>query len=183
MNLPIQNEHFEKIAGWIIPKIDRYELVLTLLLLVTFVLRILSDIQVGVFITMILSTLALLYFLMAYLKPEKALRMELFLFKIGYWSLSVTIIGILFRIERWQYSDLFLIIGSTTAILVVLMVSLILVKKSELFLFNRKMKMRMVIIAALGLMFYITPTSELVRLKIMQPNHEEISLNSETSVH
>ena len=101
-----QNEELIKIGNKIAEVLIKYEVILSLLFALALILRTGTNFPSGIFITLILSTLACLYFLRAYAVPtdENAGGLEFFVDKLASFACSVGIVGILFRLQNWPNS-------------------------------------------------------------------------------
>lgn len=172
-----QNEQLAKISNRLSPKLDKYEAILAFVFLIVLILQIVSDLQVGVFMTLTLSTLAVLYFFKAYSMPDddNAGGMERFIDKLAYLSLVVGIIGILFRLENWQGYNEMLIIGTSTLIIIFPVILVMQSRKPDLKIFTNRMKLRIVIFVALGLLLYFTPADKLIKVGIVKTYNTEVA--------
>ena len=172
-----QNEQLVKMSNRLTRKLDKYEVILALIFLVILLLHISSDFQVGVFMTITLSTLAVLYFFKAYSMSDddNAGGLERFIDKLASLSLSVCLIGIMFRLENWPGYDKMLLIGSSTLVIILPIILVMQSKKPDLKIFSQRMKLRIVIIAALGLLLYFTPADELIKVGIVKSYNTEVA--------
>ena len=170
-----QNEQIIKISNWLAPRADKYESILAFVFLVVLSIHISTDLPVGIFMTMALTTLASLYFFRAYSVSDdsKAGGMERFIDKLASMSLSVCIIGILFRLENWPGYDTMLILGSITLVIVFLAILILQSKKPDLKIYTPRLKLRIFIVAALGLLLYFTPADDLIKIGVLKNNNIE----------
>jgi hypothetical protein len=107
MKYSTQNEQASKIGNWIVLRIDKYEVILALIFIVTFFLKRSTDLPVGIFMVISLLTLSTLYFFsgFAIIKDEHAGGIEIFVNKLASWSCSVGLISILYRLQGWHLWD------------------------------------------------------------------------------
>ena len=171
-----QNEQIVKMSNRLTRKLDKYEAILALIFLVILLLHISSDLQVGVFMTLTLSTLAVLYFFKAYSMSDddNAGGLES-IDKLASLSLSVCLIGIMFKFESWPGYDKMLLIGSSTLVIILPIILVMQSKKPDLKIFTNRMKIRIVIVAALGLLLYFVPADKLIKAGIVKTYNTEVA--------
>jgi FtsH-binding integral membrane protein len=159
-----QNEQLIKIGNWLALKIEKYEMILAFLFSIVLLIRITGNFPVGVFLVLILSILATLYVLKAYSVSDdsNAGGIERFIDKLASLSLSVSMIGILFRFQHYPGYGPMLLMGSTTLVVVFLVILFLQSKKPELKIFTQRMKLRILIVAALGLLLYFAPAGDVI---------------------
>lgn len=170
-----QNEQIVKISNWLAPKIDKYELILAFVFLVVLSLHISTELPMGVFMILDLTTLAAIFYIRAYSIPDdpNAGVTERVIDKIASMSLSVCIIGILFRLESWPGYDTMLSIGLITLGIAFLSIFFFKFKNPELKIYTPRLKLRIFIVLALGLFLYFTPTNDLINFGILKNNNIE----------
>jgi len=115
-------------------------------------------------------------------------RQNLALSIISGFFLSLIPIGILFKIQYWPGGQLYLLIGTITAPVIMAIVLFLKSKAAEdLSIYYKNMFSRTIVLSVLTVLFYLTPTStllkiqyrsdpELARLKILyyeNPGNEE----------
>jgi hypothetical protein len=159
-----KNELLMKTGNWLAPKIEKYEMILAFLFLIVLLIRITGNFPVGVFMVLILSILATLYLLKAYSVSDdsNAGGIERFIDKLASLSLSVSMIGILFRLQHYPGSDQMLLMGSTILVVAFFAILFLQSKKPDLKIFTQRMKLRIFIVAALGLILYFAPAGDLI---------------------
>jgi hypothetical protein len=176
-----QNEVSTQFGNWVAKKLDNYELILVVILAIVLILKILTTIQVGVFIILILGTLSTLYFFngfAVYTENENIGGLEYFIVKLASWGCSIATIGILFRLLSWPNNEIMLIIGSLTLIFSLIGVLVIKNKKPDLKLFSFRWIIRLLLIAILGLILRFSSTEDLIKTgliskpKIIQVEHK-----------
>src|ERR1039457_5350940 len=125
-----QNEQLSKIGNWVLSRLDKYESMIVLVFLVGFVLKVMTDLKVGILIVISLTTLAILYFLKGFSATgdENAGGLEIFVDKLVSFGGSVATIGILFRIEYWPGYHMMILSGCMT---LAISLPIILVLKSK----------------------------------------------------
>src|ERR1035437_4587814 len=96
-----KNEELIKIGNRVAAVLNKYEIILALLFAFALILKTSTNFPTSIFITLILSTLACLYYLKAFAAStdESAGGLELFVDKAASFACSVGIIGILFSLQ------------------------------------------------------------------------------------
>lgn len=165
-----QNEQAAKIGNWIATRLEKFEAILFLIFIVAFILKTFTDLPSGILIVLTLMILATFYFFSAFamINDEYAGSMESFLHKLASWSCSIAIIGILFTIESWNSSKLFLQIGCFTLIIVIPAILYINFKKAEMKFFNSRYILRLILICCVGLFLTFTSHDLLLKAKIIK---------------
>ena len=164
-----QNEQAAKIGNWIAPRLDKFEIILFLVFIISLILRISTDLPVALLLIASLMILSTLYFFAAFasINDEYAGGMESFLHKLASWSCSIILVGALFRIQMWPNSKLLLQIGCITLIIVLSMILYTNSRKPELKFFNVRYILRLVLILGLGLFFTFASSEVLVSYNII----------------
>lgn len=145
-----QNEQIIKIGNWVAARLNRFETILTFVFLLTMGLKMATKLDVNVLLILTLITLANLYFFNAFSVYENAGGMEIFLNKIVSICCSVSIIGILFRIQHWSGYEIMLPISCTTLIVSLAIMLYLKSKNKGSKIINQRMIIRIVTIAAVG---------------------------------
>jgi hypothetical protein len=171
-----QNEQVAKIGNWIATRLEKFEAILLLIFIASFMLKASTDLPVGILIVLTLMTLAAAYFFSAFamINDEYAGSIESFLHKLASWSCSIAIIGILFTLESWNSSKLFLQIGCFALIFVIPAIIYINSKKTELKFFNSRYILRLVLVCSIGLFFVFASHDLLIKTKIIKIATNEI---------
>jgi cytochrome c oxidase subunit IV len=157
-----ENENLAKLADKIAPKITTIEGTLSFTTFIGLALKISGIPQGAILILLSLSTISLVYFLSAYQSHEaETPAMTRFLHKLLFWSASICVIGILFRLQSFAGYNTMLIVGCMS-----LSLGLIFNFFSKVDL-DRKFLIRTIIILAVGLSLYLTPSEKLKELKII----------------
>ncbi len=164
-----QNEQATKIGNWIAPRLEKFEIILFLVFIISLMLRISTDLPVALLLIVSLMTLSTLYFFAAFarINDEYAGGMESFLHKLASWSCSIILIGALFRVQMWPNSKLFLQIGCVTLIIVLSIILYTNSRKPELKFFNVRYILRLVLILGLGIFFTFVSSDILVNYNII----------------
>jgi hypothetical protein len=171
-----QNEQATKIANWIAPRIDNYEAILFLIFSIALILRISTAVPTDILMVLTLLVLAILYFFNAFaiIDDPYAGGVESFLHKLASWACSITIIGILFRIENWTNYKLMLMTGCCTLVIIFPIILYIKSKKTELTHFNSRYVLRIILICLVGFFLVFVSPDRLVKNKILKvPNIEK----------
>lgn len=167
---PKQNEQIIKISNWLAPRLDKYESMLALVFMAVLILKISTDLPVDVFLTLALITLAILYFFRSYTVPDdpNAGGMEVFIDKLASISLSVCVMGILFKLENWHGYEIFLPLGLIILVIVSLGILILQSKNPDLKMYTLRLKLRIAVIVAVGLLLYFTPVADLIKTGILK---------------
>jgi hypothetical protein len=165
-----QNEQLTKIANRITPRLDRYESVIFLILLVALLLRISTNLPTGIVIALALISLSTLYFFSAFSfkEDEHTGGMGLFIEKLTAISASVGVIGMLFTLQRWPGADKMLLIGCGTLLISLPIIYYYKSRIPELKIFTSRMVIRTIVIAALGLALNFTPKETLKNIGLIK---------------
>lgn len=166
----LRNELVIKIGNWISPRLNNYEAIIILFLLIGFVLRVFSLLQSSVLIAVPIMTLATLYTFDTFSISidENAGGIEQFIYKLCSISSSVGIIGILFLLERWPGNDVFIMTGCLTLIILIPIILVIKSKKGNLIIFSQRLLLRIFLIGAIGLILNFTATEKLIKYKLIK---------------
>jgi hypothetical protein len=172
-----QNDQNKKLNDWLSTKFDKVEIILAFAFLLILLLESAGDLPLGSFKVMILSTLAMLYFFNAYMPVQDKLAgpIELFVHKLVSISLSVSVIGIFFRMMNWPGLAMMQILGPALLVVSFVVISYLQSKKPELTVFTKRLKIRVFIIAIIGLIVFLTPTEKLIEIGIMKERKIELS--------
>ncbi|MBL0262286.1 MAG: hypothetical protein IPQ05_00135 [Leptospiraceae bacterium] len=168
----------------------RTEKTLTIIFIVGLLLKLLHWPGAGPLLVISLSTIAMLYFPAAfYFFYDKVIKQQnLALSIVSGLFLSLIPLGILFKIMYWPGGQIYLLVGTVTAPIILAIIYFLKSKTGEnLKTYYRNMFLRTSILTALTIIFYLTPTStilkvqywddpELARLKTLHytnPDNEE----------
>lgn len=164
-----QNEQLTKIGNWIAPRLEKFEVILFLAIIISFMIRVSTDLPVGIILIVSLMTLSTLYFftVFASINDEYAGGMENFLHKLASVSCSIVLVGALFTIQMWPNSKLFLQIGCFTLIIVLPIILYTNSKKTELQFFNVRYILRLVLILGFGIFLIFASNDILIKYKII----------------
>lgn len=170
-----QNEPAAKIGNWIASRLDKFEVILSVILIITFFLKMKTGIPIGILIVLDMMALAILYFFSAFanVNDEHAGSLEIFLYKLTSWAFSVGIIGILFTMENWHFSKFYLLSGSFTLLIALIVILNVNSRKPDLKLFDSRYILRIVIICCFGFLLAFTSHDLLVKNKIIKNSQIE----------
>jgi len=165
INKTPQNEQLTAVAKFISTKLNKYEALIGIIFLIGLILKIKTDWNVGILIVLSLNTLAALYFLSAFsvYDDENAGAIEIFIHKLVSYSTSIATIGIMFSIQHWPGSSKLIVVGCITLIVLLPIILNIKSKKPDLIIFNQRLLLRIVLIAALGLLLNFAPKDALIK--------------------
>ncbi len=164
-----QNEQATRIGNWIAPRLEKFEIILFVVFIISIMLRTSTDLPVVLLLVVSLMTLSTLYFFAAFasINDEYAGGMEIFLHKLASWSCSIVLVGALFRIQMWPGSKLLLQIGCINLIIALPIILYTNSKKTELQFFNVRYILRLVLILGLGLFLTFASNDVLLKYKII----------------
>lgn len=163
-------------GNWVATRLDKYEVVIFIILIFALIVKTTTDIPVNIFIVLSLMTMAIMYFFSAFanINFEHAGGLDIFFYKLTSWGCSIGIIGILFKLQNWANYQMMILIG---CIVLVIILPVILYRKSkneELKLFNSRYVLRVVLICIIAFLLSVAPNDVLVRSRIIaQPGIEE----------
>jgi hypothetical protein len=148
-----ENQQAKKIGNYIKSKLIGYENGIVILLLLLIIIKSATHAPLGIFITILFLALATFYFLLAYadLDDELAGGLEIFIHKLASWSLSVSLIGILFLVQHWTFSDLFLRVGGLTLFACICAILWSKRKKPALRVFDFRYILRIIVLCTISL--------------------------------
>jgi hypothetical protein len=171
-----QNEQLIKIGNWISRRLDKYEGILGSIFFIIIIVKISTELPVNFFITIILETLAILYFLNAFsvLNNQENDAFGLFVYKLSSLGFTMVIIGILFRIQNWPGYSIMLLIGSITMIISLIFFLIIKNKKPQITIFNSRWIIRTLLMAFIGFTLYFTSTDSIVKARLINPIENNI---------
>jgi hypothetical protein len=153
-----QQELAMKIGNWVSVRINKYEIMLSFVFFTGLLLHLLIDADVRIMMILPLSLLSVLYFFNAFAVPDEHYPGALMLFfhKLACFATSVTLIGIIFRIQHFPGYEMSITIGTITLLVLLPFMFFVLLKKEEGLLFYQRLLLRIGIVAASGLLFYFT---------------------------
>jgi hypothetical protein len=146
-----ENSMQAKIANKLSERLPKLEMIFALTSFIGLILRILNISYGGIILVISLSSLAIIYFLLAYKSSSSdSSGLYKFIYKLIYWAISISVLGILFRLQHYPNSNNMLIIGCVT-VLFALIISIL--KKLDL---GRSIIIRSIIIIIIGLSLNFT---------------------------
>jgi hypothetical protein len=172
-----QNDQNKKLNDWLSTKFDTVEIILAFAFLLILLLESTGELPLGIFKIMILSTMAVLYFFVAFVPIEDKLAgpIEIFVNKLVSVSLSVSVMGILFRMMNWPEVAMMQIICPAILVVIFVVISYLQSKKPELTIFTKRLKIRVFIVASIALIFFLTPTEKLIEIGILKERKIELA--------
>lgn len=153
---PQENEQMKLVANRIFSRLNDYEMILGILFLISLILKSVTNAPLSILVVISLLGLASLYFFSGFaaLNDENAGGIEIFLHKLSCWALSVCLIGILYFLQRWKFSDLFLLVGSITSLACLAGIIWIRKNKPEIRFFTAHYIVRIVVFSVTGLFIF-----------------------------
>lgn len=161
-----KKEQIIKTGNLIAERLDNLELIIALITFFSVILKIETSLPVDILATIALISLAVLYFFSGFSVPDdqNAGGAEMFVNKILAWGKCITAIGILFRLRQWPGDDAMLILGCSILIITLLAMIILRLKKRGRKMFNQQVIIRLIILAALGLVLNFIPGRIMVKL-------------------
>jgi hypothetical protein len=158
-----ENVNLANLAKKLDSRLPTIETILSFTSLTGLALRSLSIPLGGIVLAISLSTLALVYYLIAFRSSidTKTPAMKKFLDKLFFWGLSISIIGILFCLQNYSGFHTMISIGCSTLLILIIFSVL---KKQDV---GRRLIFRTIIIAVIGFSLYFTPKEKLLELRII----------------
>lgn len=146
------NQDSNRVATMISAKLIKYEPVILIVLLVTILLRYFHLPATGMICTIVLSSIAMLYFISAFSPPEnkETKPLDLMMKKLFGFSSSICVISILFILQKWPGTNSMLTVGSLTLLLCLIYI----IFQKENTIFNKYQIIRLVVLIALSAFFY-----------------------------
>ena len=158
-----ENGFLTNIADKVSARINTIEIIAAVVFAAGLVLRSSNVPFDNVVLVISLSALALAYFLMSYRSSEpEAGVIKKFVDKLGCWSSSITVVGILFQLLNYPGFDSLLMVGCTTLAPALVFV---IIKNHE---FDKKTIIRIVMIVLIGGSLLLTPKEKLIEYKIIK---------------
>ena len=122
----------------------------------------------GVLIVISLGAIAMIYFPGAFyfFSDKNISRQNIALSVISGLFLAFVVIGILFKLMYWPFSHLYLLIGTFTTPVLLIITHLLKSKATEeLKVYYKNMFLRISVLALLCVTFFLTPTSALLKIQ------------------
>ena len=152
------NEFSIKIGNFVQTKILKYEYLVILFVILALALRLLKVTNSRLIITLVLSSIACIYFFSAFAINEEIeySGFELFIKKLVGLASSVSLIGILFKIQKWPNSDIMLTVGLITSIcgLTFIVIQKNKISETEKFSMTLVIRILILIFISAGLLYF-----------------------------
>lgn len=149
-----QNETAIKIGNWIAPRLDKSELILSALIIAGLAMKPIFGLQLNIAIILLFSISSVMYFFNSFSDPDSNMedKVDLFIKYLTYWSLSIGLLGILFRLQSWPGSDRMIIVGCSTLIVLFPVILIRNSKKPDSTPVPIRLLLRILLIGSLGLL-------------------------------
>jgi hypothetical protein len=133
------------------PYLDKAELFIAAFILIALVFKIQHWPGAGIMLTVLLTTLAVMYFFNAFAQiTNPQLRMmDVFFNKVMYWGLSVGAQGLLFTLQKWPGGDMMVLISSVTSVVSILYVLKVKNESPEASVFSNRVLLRLIVFAVI----------------------------------
>jgi hypothetical protein len=141
-----------------------------MLFILVLILKITIAFKASLLIVLLLTTLAALYFFRAFalLSEDYIDGFAVFIDKLVSFSLSVSTIGIMFRLLNWPSYKNMIIMGCITLIITFGIILYLKKKKPEISLFNQRYILRIILVCILGLVLNFTPKDKLIDIGLIK---------------
>jgi hypothetical protein len=152
------NEYQVKIGNKINSFINKYELIILFVILITIALKLLPVPFSSILLILILTSISTAYFFSAFAISENAeiTAIDIFAQKMIGWSSSVTLIGIVFIILKWPNNELMILIGTVSLSIALIYLIIKKVKNPNSEIFNKFLIVRIFILISLSLYLYLS---------------------------
>jgi hypothetical protein len=157
-----QNEQLLKVGNWVSARLNKFEIILASIFFLAIALKLVTDLNSSIIMVITLMTLANLYFLNAFSDFESTGALEVFFHKLVSIASSVSVIGILFRLQHWPGYDFMLAAGCLALILTFAAILYLKSTKPEVRIFNQRLLIRISIIALFGLILLLSSNETLL---------------------
>ena len=146
------NQDFNRVANILAAKLLKYEPVILIVLLAAILLKYFHLPATSEICTIVLSSIAMLYFIATYSAPENKVSKPfgLMLNKLFGFSSAICVLGILFALQKWHGSNSMLTVGSVTLFLCLGYI----IFQKENTIFNKYQIIRLVVLTALSAVFF-----------------------------
>jgi hypothetical protein len=133
------------------PYLDKAELFMAAFILIALVFKIQHWPGAGIMLTVLLSTLAVMYFFTAFVQytSPQLTRMDVFFNKLMYWGLAIGAQGLLFVLQKWPGGDMMILISSLTSVASIIYVLKVKKERPEAAVFSNRVLLRLVVFAVI----------------------------------
>ena len=157
-------------------KLKIIESVIGIMILILLILRI-ESFRIFDFLMIIsLTSLSILYFLQSFLiiADKTDDKIDNFIYKLSFMNLSINVVGILFRLEDWPGYETYIFSSSTLEILIIATIFYFQSKRPISKIIDTRLKIRIVLLAAIDSLLLFTPEKDLKKLGIINDSKIEI---------
>jgi hypothetical protein len=133
------------------PYLDKAELFMAAFILIALVFKIQHWPGAGIMLTVLLSTLAVMYFFNAFVQytSPQLTRMDVFFNKLMYWGLAIGAQGLLFFLQKWPGGDMMILISSLTSVASIIYVLKVKNERPEAVVFSNRVLLRLIVFAVI----------------------------------
>jgi hypothetical protein len=169
MNYLDQSEQVKKIGNLVKKSLDKYEAILGFIFVILIILKISTNFQFTVLITLVIMILAISYFFSAFAVPEieNIGGFELFIHKLASWGCSVALMGLLYRLNSWLGGYFMQHIGSLATVFSLISIVILKNRKPDLSIFYSRWILRLLFISIIGVTFILVPKDSLIKAKLI----------------
>lgn len=166
----MENDTFnDKIKNWLNSKFNLLESIFALTFLLAITLKSSGVHNMAIVIVVSLNLMTLLYIFNSSLmsREENVNGNIIFINKIIFYVLAISLVGILFTIFGWPNADQFLLMGMIGTGVLTAIVLFMRVNKNHISLFNSRYLLRMLCILSVVISLKFVPKSQLLQWKII----------------
>lgn len=133
------------------PYLDKAELFMAAFILIALVFKIQHWPGAGIMLTVLLSTLAVIYFLNAFAQDTnpQSQKMDIFFTKLMYWGLAIGAQGLLFVLQHWPGGDMMILISSISSVASIVYVLKVKKERAEAAVFSNRVLLRLIVFAVI----------------------------------
>jgi len=170
-----QNNNFTKIGSMISKRLNILETLIFLLFLLSLALKSAGIINMTL-PTILLTLLAIIYFFKSFepLAGENNAQV-IFIDKLIWMSLSISTLGILFRLLNSPGYNMMIIIGSVSLSLSFLLILSVKKNKPQVAIFDKRYIIRVILMCLISLALKFTPSNNLVEIGLIDEIKTEIT--------
>ncbi len=159
----------DRIKNWMNSKFNLLESIFAVTFLLAITLKSSGVHNMAIVILVALNLLTLLYIFKSSLlsRDENVNGTIIFINKIVFYGLAISLVGILFTLFGWPNADQFLLMGLISNGIFMIVVLFKMSNKSDFSMFNERYLIRMLLILSVVISLKFVPKSQLVKWKII----------------
>jgi hypothetical protein len=159
----------DRIKNWMNSKFNLLESIFALTFLLAITLKSSGVHNMAIVILVALNLLTLLYIFKSSLmsRDENVKGTIIFINKIVFYGLAISLVGILFTLFGWPNADRFLLMGTIVTGVLTAVIIYMRAKKNNISLFNERYLLRILTVFLVVIALKFVPKSQLIQLKII----------------